>query len=340
MNTYTIFAKKILIVICLIGLVLLFGFASQLFLLGFAALLLAVLLIGLADKLSRFSGWSYPLALTTVFLTLLVLIAGIAFLLAPSLSKQAEELQTAVPESLDKLKAQLENTSWGHELMKKLDDPDKLVRQNKEDIISKSTGFFSATLGTLANFFIVIVMAVFLAAQPKLYVEGFLRLFPKDRAGRVKGLIDECFRTLCAWLKGKFLSMLVVGVLTCAGLLVLGVRIPVVLTLIAMALTFVPNLGPALAMLPAVLIALLSGPQQAVLVMALYITVQVLESYLITPMINQKAVSLPPALTLFWQVILGYFLGGLGLLLATPLLAVLMVLLDKMYIEGLHKAKA
>ncbi|HTM92014.1 MAG TPA: AI-2E family transporter [Flavisolibacter sp.] len=121
--------------------------------------------------------------------------------------------------------------------------------------------------------------------------------------------------------------------------MLLDFPIPIVLALIAMALTFIPNLGPALAMVPAVLLGFMEGPERALHAIILYIGIQLFETYLITPFIDQKAVSLPPALTLFWQILLGMFLGAIGLILATPFLAVILVFINELYIKDYVKKK-
>lgn len=156
---------------------------------------------------------------------------------------------------------------------------------------------------------------------------------------RLREVFYESYYTLGSWLKGKFLSMLVVGILTYVGLLLLDFPIPIVLALIAMALTFIPNLGPALAMVPAVLLGFMEGPERALHAIILYIGIQLFETYLITPFIDQKAVSLPPALTLFWQILLGMFLGAIGLILATPFLVVILVFINELYIKDYVKKK-
>jgi len=327
------FTKKALIIISLILGVLLLGFAAKVFILIFASVVLAVLLTRIANKLSKAFDMKYAIALAITCLLILIILGGIGFLIAPSLNEQIAQLQTDFPKAIERLKEQLSSTSWGKEVVKGLSDPGEIFQDNKDDIVSKTTGIFSSTLGTLANTFIVLVTTLFLASDPKLYIEGFLKLFLPSTAKRIKEVLYQSYDTLSSWLKGKFLSMLVVGVLTYIGLLLLGFPIAIVLALIAMTLAFIPNLGPALAMIPAALIGLIDGPDRALHVILLYIGIQILESYLITPFINQKAVALPPALTLFWQILFGAFLGGIGLFFATPLLAVILVFIDELYVK-------
>lgn len=161
--------------------------------------------------------------------------------------------------------------------------PAKDFMPDRPDVLAKVTGVFSNTLGALANFVIVIAIGIYLAADPDAYVHGFARLFPKPRRARVLEVLAAIGTTLRWWLMGKFLSMIVVGVLTAAGLWLLGIPLAVTLALIAAALTFIPNIGPILAVVPAALLALLQSPMQVVYVCLLYLGIQTFESYLLTP---------------------------------------------------------
>src|SRR5680860_596183 len=108
---------------------------------------------------------------------------------------------------------------------------------------------------------------------------------------------------------------------------------PYALALMAGLFSFIPNIGPYLALAPAVLIALLQGGNMFIYVLILYFGIQIVESYLITPMIEKKIVHLPPALTLFWLVLLGILTGILGLIMATPILAALIVIIGELYVK-------
>ncbi len=127
--------------------------------------------------------------------------------------------------------------------------------------------------------------------------------------------------------------MTVVGILTWAGLMILGIPLAFTLAVIAGLLSFVPNIGPILSALPAVLVGLSVSPIMAVYVIGVYVLVQTVESYLITPFIQQRAVAMPPALLLIVQLIMGVWVGVIGIFLATPLTVALMVAVRMLYIE-------
>ena len=121
--------------------------------------------------------------------------------------------------------------------------------------------------------------------------------------------------------------------LTTIGLWLLDVPLALVLGLIAALFTFIPNIGPILSAIPAVLFGLTVSPQQALYVGLLYGGIQVVESYLLTPLVQRKTIELPPALTLAAQVLLGVTFGGLGVALAAPLTAVTVVGTRMLYVE-------
>ncbi len=127
--------------------------------------------------------------------------------------------------------------------------------------------------------------------------------------------------------------MVVNGILTAIGLWFLGIPMALSLALLAGVLNFIPNFGPLIAGIPAVLIALTISPQAALFVGLLYIVVQSVDGYVFTPLVNRRSVELPPALTISAQVILGVLVGGMGVVLAGPLTAMLIVIVRMLYVE-------
>jgi predicted PurR-regulated permease PerM len=125
------------------------------------------------------------------------------------------------------------------------------------------------------------------------------------------------------------------GGLTTIGLWILGVPLAFTLGVLAGILNFVPNFGPWIAAIPAVLVAFLQGPQQALYVGLLYIALQSIDGYILTPIVDRRSVELPPVLTIVAQVLLGLAFGFVGILLASPLTAVAMILIKTLYVEDL-----
>lgn len=201
------------------------------------------------------------------------------------------------------------------------------------DLLSKLTGVFSVTLSTLVNIAVLVVVGLYLAGEPRLYRAGMLWLVPERHDAIADRLLRRWARALRWWLLGRIISMAIVGVLTGLGLWLLGLPLAFVLGLIAGLLSFIPNLGPILSAIPGILIGLIQGPWMAVWAAAIYAGVQFVESYLITPLIQERAVSIPPALLLTVQLVMGVLAGVWGLLAATPLMVTVIVATQTLYVR-------
>jgi len=316
-------------------------FTFDIFLLVFAAALLAIFLRGLAEVLGKWirigEGW----LLVIVTVLLIVLVAGSVAMLAPSVAEQAQILRTEVPRSAERAGEYLSQYGWGRTLLAQMPHTeDVMAKIDAESLVTSVGGFFSTTLGALGNFLVTILLAVYLAAEPRFYASGLRRFFPIERRQRAGEVLDAIYETLRWWLIGKAGSMIFIGLVTWIGLSVLDVPLALTLGLIAGLLSFIPNFGPILSAVPALLLAFIDSPMSAVYVLALYIGVQLIESNVVTPIIERETVELAPALTIVFQLALAAVIGGLGLVLATPLLAVMVVIVKMVYFEDILGDKA
>ena len=334
----TNFSKKLLLtvaVVCLTAILLLVVyFTFDVLLLIFAAALLAIFLRGLADIVSRYINISEGWAVMLVSILLIAILAGAIAFLAPDVAEQIRHLREELPKSASAAANYISQFGWGRTLIEQLPSIDD-VRNNlsASTLLAGVGGFFSSTVGAMGNFFVVILLSIYMASEPRLYCRGFTNLFPLDKRTRVRDVLFAISDTLRWWLIGKVGSMIFIGLLTWIGLSILGVPLALALGLIAGLLSFIPNFGPIISALPAILLAFIDSPMKAVYVLALFIGVQLIESNLVTPIIERKTVELPPALTIIFQLALSVIIGGLGLILATPLLAVVMVIVQMVYIQ-------
>jgi predicted PurR-regulated permease PerM len=196
------------------------------------------------------------------------------------------------------------------------------VKANSESIFDGIQNVFTQTTSAIFNILILLVVSMFLAAQPAYYKRGLIALAPKKYQAAVAGNIAIAYTSTKKWLLSRLVSMAVIAVLTYIGLLALGVPLAFSLAITAGLLSFIPNLGPILSFVPALLVSLTMGIFSVVAVSILYVAIQILESNLITPKIEQRLVDSPPALLLFSQLLLGTVWGFLGLLLAAPAVAI------------------
>lgn len=311
---------------------LFFWYARDVLLVGFAGLLLGVFLRRLAVWLADHSPLSPRWALVLVVLALAGGFVGAFWLRGPAIAAEVRTLREELPRAVDQLRIRLERYELGQRAIEAAPSPTELLPDDP-DAISRATGVVSRTFSTVASFAIILFLGVALAATPGVYQKGLLALVPERKLRRARDVLDRLYDTLWWWLVGRVISMTVIGVATGVGLWLLGIPLAFPLALLAAVLSFIPNLGPILSAIPALLLALVQGPQQALWVALLYAGVQMVESYALDPVIDRKTVALPPALTILAQLAMAVFGGLLGVALATPLAAVLVVLVNMLYVQ-------
>jgi predicted PurR-regulated permease PerM len=315
-------------------LMLLVYFTIDVIMLIFSAALLAIFLRGLAVPLSRSTKLPEVASVLLVFILLIGVLAGAIAMLAPSVARQAQVLRVELPKSAEKAGAYISQYDWGRALIEQLPSTQSVVEKIEiSSLLSGVGGVFSSTVGIVGNLFIGILIAVYIAVEPRVYLNGFVRLFSIHKRGRASEVLEAVGETLRWWLIGKAGSMLFIGVLTWIGLSILGVPLALTLGLLAALLSFIPNFGPIISVLPALLVAFVDAPVKAAYVAGLYLGIQMIESYLVTPFIERETVALPPALTMIFQLTLVVTLGFAGLVLATPLLAVILVVVQMVYVQ-------
>ena len=330
------FTRRVLIVIGLVTAVVLFLLLTwqmlDILVLFFASILLGVFLTGISGWLRQHTSLSHRQALGLTLVGILLITGVGGWLAAPNLAEQGQQLGQDLQTSWETVSAQLESQSWAQPLLNNLPNPEQLG-SSASTILSRGASFFSRTFGFFANFVIILFVGFYLAFEPDKYANGLIKLLPKSRRQRAGEVLDEAAYTLRWWLIGRLSSMAIVGALSLIGLLVLGIPLAFILSIVTALLTFIPIIGPMLALVPPVLIAFTMSPQQALYVFLLYIGIQFLETYLITPIIQRKTVALPPVILIMSQVIMGLFLGFLGVAVAAPLAALLIVVTKMLYVN-------
>ncbi len=317
-------AKMIGWVFALVILTLVVICATNVFLLAFASILLAILLNSIGRWTHKLIRFPYPLALLTAIVVIFGIFTLIFWLYSSLIADQFERLMVQLPEAANKLRKSIV-PSLGNTFLSKVQLQKEFFLVNQK-ILEKVVMIFSFTIGSITGFVIFLIVGLYLALSPERYVRGFLFLIPKKRKKRVVEVIEKIGISLRLWLLSKILAMLVVGILTFLGLWIMGIPLAFILGLIMALLTFIPYVGPILAAIPGILIAFAQSPLMALYVTLLYIAIHVAEGYLVTPYIEQRAVSIPPALTIMAQILMVVLVGGLGLALATPLAVVCIAL--------------
>ncbi len=329
------FAQRALVagaVAALVVLVLmLFWYGGRVLLLGFATVLAGVFFHSMADWLRKHSPLSGGWSLTVVVLALLALTVASGWLFAASIVEQVRQVVEQLPQAVAQARETIARSEWARQVMERLSET--VQGGGSGSILGAAGGLFTTTLGGLVDFTIVLIAGLYVAADHRTYSDGLLRLVPIARRDRVREVLGALGHTLRWWLVGRFLTMVVNGVLSGIGLWLLGIPLALGLGLLTALLNFIPNIGPILSMIPAVLLALAEGPDKALYVLVLYLVLQNLEGFVLEPLVQQRTVALPAAIVIGSQVLLGVLLGSLGVLLATPLIACLFVLVKLLYIR-------
>jgi len=326
------FAFRVGVVIALTALALFVWQIRDVVLLAFGAVLAALLFDGLTAEICRWTGASRRWCLPVIGALVLSLIGSFFWLFGTQIGGELEDLARALPKTVARVQEWLKERDWGRTLLGHLQRSD-MAENATDGAATVIIGTLSAAVAASGHILIIVFSGLYLAAQPQIYVNGMLSLLPsgqRPRAARVGQAVAEGLRH---WLLGQFVAMLLVGGLTTAGLALLGVPSALALGIIAGVAEFVPIVGPIVSMLPALMIALPEGVPMAIHVALLYIAVQQVEGYVITPLVQRAMVSVPPVLVLFAIVAFGTALGPLGLLFATPLAAALMIAVQTLQAE-------
>lgn len=320
------------IAVAVVVILVLLWYAIDVVLLAFIGVLVAILLRAPADWLSRRSGMSEAWALAVVGVIVLAVLVGGGTLFGRGVAVEALALVDRIPEIIETFKREVAQTEVGARVVV-LAESSGMLSSGGGQFIGRGLGLIGSTFGAVANVLIVLFFAVFMAAQPQPYIQGLLFLVPRRRRKRAREVIYEIGNVLRRWLIGQSILAVCVALLTGAGLLLLGAPFAVALAILAGLMEFVPYIGPFVAAVPAILVGFAEGPQLALYIALLFLGVQMAESYVLAPLIQHRAVHLAPAAILFAQVLMGAIVGALGVAVATPLAAAVMVAVGMLYVE-------
>ena len=323
------YARRVAITGAILGLALVCWQVLDVLVLIFAGCILAIVLTSLARLVERFTPLKGPWALTASTLGLLVLFAGHGALLGWRLTDEVSELTQAVGDAWDKLRTILQRNAVGRTLIDGLTSPSS----GSASPISGLTYAATGTIGAITAALIILFVGMFLAVDPGLYRRGLMSLVPRSRRDTVESVLEALVAALRQWLGGVLVSMLCIGVITGIGLWLLGIPLALSLALLAGVLEFIPYVGPIVSAIPAILVAFTLHPITALEVTGLYLLVHLIEGYVLVPLVQKKAVALPPALGITAVAVFGVLIGPLGVVLAHPLMVTVLVLVRKLYVE-------
>ena len=341
-----------LTLVAVVALFLFLWYSVYVLFLIFAGVLVAILLRALAEVVARYTRLSHRWSLVIVLLVLVAGFAGFWYVAAQSLTEQVQALSKSLPDAWENFQNKLRETGIGRYALENFaptsgptTEPSTAPAAGAPAsagsggggfsglLLGRFGGFLTTVMDLFAALVVVLFTGLFLAFDPKQYVRGTIRLVPphyRMRAGEVLGAMGY---TLKWWLIGQGVTMTVIAIATWIGLAIIGVPLALVLGIIAGLFNFIPNFGPLFSMIPATLLALTISPTKAIAVIVMFIALQNLEGNLLTPMVQRKSVDLPPALGIIAQILLGILVGAVGLMLAWPLAAVVVLGVKMLYVE-------
>ena len=302
---------------------------SELLLLVFACGLIGLIFFNLARWIVDRTGLNFGLALALSVVAILATLSGAFWFFGNSLSGEFADLAQRLPQAWEVFQARFARTPVGIELFHRAGD----FMPSSQTIVGFATGLLTS-LGTIVSALaIVIVGGIYLAAQPRLYGKGVMMLTPESARGKLTRTFLAVADSLNAWLLGQGIGMIFVGVATTVGLWLVGVPAAPAIGLVAGLCEFVPYLGTIVVVIPSVILAFGESVSTGIWTIVVLIAVQQVQGNVVMPLLQSRMVELPPALTIFSLVALGVLLGPVGVILATPLTVVAMVVVKAVYVD-------
>jgi predicted PurR-regulated permease PerM len=307
----------------------------QVFLLAFGAALIAVLLRALANPIRRRTPLDPAWSLAVVVVLLVLFVGIVGWIVGAQVSAQFDQLAGVLPKAWAAAQADLSSFGAGRWLLERLQEARTQPGVGPSlGVVAGRVGRITRMgLGVVADLVLVIIAGVYFAAQPGLYRNGLLSLAPEPAQDRIAAAFEEVGVSLQRWLMGTGLAMIAMGVLITVGTAVIGLPAPIALGLVAGLAEFVPIVGAIVSAIPGLLLAGARDQQTVLWTLAFYVAAHQFEGHVLIPLIQRRVVSVPPALTLFSVVAFGFLFGALGVILATPLAVVVMVLVRRLYLH-------
>lgn len=321
------YVRRVLLALVLIGLAYFLWLVASILLLVFAAILLAVLLSAFADLIGRYTPIPQQWTLTTATLVVATLVIGFLVLFGSQIGGQVSQMLEKLPQAINAAGSRVGISNASEQLEKAISSGPG------PSVLSQAAGFGYTVIGALADLVLVVVSSVYLAADPRLYRRGTVKLLPPSQHDRIFDAMDVTGNALVLWFAGQLVTMTLVGAVSGLAYWWIGLPSPLALGIIAGVTNFVPFLGPLLGAIPALIFAFASDLQTVLWTLGAIFIIQQFEGNVVTPLVQRRAVSMPPALALFSIVVFGFLFGWPGVFLAVPLTVALFVLVKKLWVR-------
>ncbi len=315
-------------IVCLaiIG-ILILRVAFNILLMALAGVLIAVYFHGLAEMITAKTKMGRKPALFISIVGSIILLAAMSWFVGSKVQRQVAELSNTLPQTIKLARVKIANTPVGAKVI------EYTSGNNSQKLVDTATTFFSTSFGIIGDLYIILFLGIFFTADPSLYKNGIIFLFPAQKKSTGGIILKKIETALKGWLKSIIVSIILITILVAIGLSMTGLPGTTVLGLITGMLEIIPNFGPVIAMIPGVLLAFTISTKTAVIVALIYIACQTIVGSIVLPLLQKKMINIPPALTLLIQLVMGTLSGLMGIILAVPLLAIIIIVVNELYVK-------
>jgi predicted PurR-regulated permease PerM len=327
-NDESVFIRRVLIAIALIGGALILWQLRYVLVLLFGTVLVATIIRAIANPVTKHLRLPEGISVALSVLVIAGVVGGTIWLVNAQISAQAQHLADAIPKAV----TMVDNWLAGFGLNHPLESWFRRVHSGSGVIVSNFAGWLSSLTFGITSILILVFGGIFLAAQPRFYGIGAIKLVPAEKRSLIAEAMLESENALRLWLKGQIIAMVVIGVLTWVGFIIIGLQSALVLAVIAGVLEFIPYAGPIASAVPAVLVALVQSPELAIWTVVMYVIVHHVEAYVLQPLVQQYAVDVPAVVMLFSLLAFGMLFGLIGVLFAAPMAVVAYVMVKRLYV--------
>lgn len=323
--------KLALLVVAVAMIPLLVWYLFDVILIIFGAVILAMLLRLGAQPVMRWLSLPEPLALLVSGLVVLFVIGGTGYLFGTRITAEFQDVVQRATAATAAIQSNLRGSEFGNFILAHFSGDSFSVTGVLSGVLRMSTSFLEALI-------IMVISGIYLAAQPRLYRKGLIWLFPPAQHARAAEIIDGIGEALRLWLLGQLIQMFLIGALVTFAVWIIGVPSSLALGLIAGIGEFIPYLGPILAAIPAILVALTKSPELTLWTLIAYLIIHQIEGQVIAPLVQHRMVSIPPAVMLLGIAALTYLFGMVAIVFAAPIAVVIFAAVNLLYVrDTLHE---
>jgi predicted PurR-regulated permease PerM len=293
-------------------------------LLIFAGLVFATMLDGGVRLLGKVLPIRRGARLAIVVVLVIVFLCGVSYMTGVQLVAQFTQLQATLQEQASRV------TEWAASLgiAPGAGDIQGIARQVLGSV-GKLTTWVGTAIGALTSMFVIVVIGLFVAMEPRIYERGLQWMIPVAYRAEFSITLERMAKTLRTLLAGRLTGMAVEGVLTWVILSILGVPMALLLGIIDAILAFIPNIGSFITGILMTAVGFSAGVDTGIAALIAWFVIQTFDGYVVIPMVARRTVDLPPALTLSAQILASTLFGVLGLALADPMTAMIKVALER-----------